>query len=505
MEFLNSIFSWVIKKRMHDIALFKKYPLEVQDELLKSLIKQGGSTAYGKQYNFNKISSLQEFRSAVPVVSYEDIVDLIIRNKQGEQQIFWPSEIKWYAKSSGTTNDKSKFIPLSKEALQECHYKGGKDMLSIYYSGTKSARLFSGKSLIVGGTHEMNQFSSDSFYGDLSAIIIENLPFWVEYKRVPERSIALMSKWEDKLEKMALSTIEENITNISGVPSWTMVLLKKVLEITGQDHIHQVWPELELYMHGGVNFSPYRSEFNQLLPEANMHYMETYNASEGFFGIQDRMDHQDMLLMLDYGVYYEFAPQEEWSKPQPETLSLSEVELDTDYEMIITTNAGLWRYRLGDTIRFTSRNPFRIQVSGRTKQFINVFGEELMVHNAEQALEVACKTSGAIIKEFTVAPVVHKGAHEGLHQWAIEWVKSPNDMAAFGRVLDESLQQLNSDYQAKRAGILQAPQLISLPSNTFYDWMKRRGKLGGQHKVPRLSTSRKYMDELLNETLHRAV
>jgi hypothetical protein len=499
MELLNSIFSWVIKKRIHQIELFVKYPHDVQEEWFNKLIQEGKNTEYGKKFHFSDIKNIIDFKEQVPVIEYDDIKDYILRIKHGEQNIIWSSEIKWFAKSSGTSNDKSKFIPVSKESLEECHYKGGKDMLSIYYNNVPDSKLFSGKTLVVGGSSQVNQFSSDSYYGDLSAIIMKNFPFWVEFRRTPRLSVALMDKWEEKLEKMAQETCTEDVTNISGVPSWTLVLLKRILEITGKNSIKEVWPNLELFMHGGISFTPYREQYKNIIGTPGINYLETYNASEGFFGIQDQMNSNEMLLMLDYGIFYEFLPLEELGKKHPKTLQLDEVALNTDYALIITTNAGLWRYNIGDTIMFTSLNPFRIKVTGRTKHFINAFGEELMIHNAEKALEIACEKSKANIKDYTVAPVFMSENNSGRHQWLIEFSKKPDNIEYFNELLDNALKNINSDYEAKRYKnmTLSLPEIIILPENTFYNWLKSKGKLGGQNKVPRLYNDRKYADQLL--------
>lgn len=499
MEFLNSIFSWVIKKRMHQIELFTKYPLDVQHEWFERLLDQGKDTEWGRKFDFASVKSLDEFKSRVPVQDYEGFKKDIVRIKQGEQNILWPTEIKWFAKSSGTSNDKSKFIPVTKESLEECHYKGGKDMLSLYYTNVPESRLFSGKTLVVGGSSQINQFSSDSYYGDLSAIIMKNFPFWVEFRRTPSLSIALMDEWETKMQMMAESTAEEDVTNISGVPSWTLILLKKILEITKANNIHEVWPNLELFMHGGISFNPYRKQYQKIIGSGKMNYLETYNASEGFFGIQDDLSRDDMLLMLDYGIYYEFLPLAEHGKEYPNTLSLEEVELNVDYALILTTNGGLWRYDIGDTIMFTSLSPYRIKVTGRTKHFINAFGEELMMHNVETALEIATSKTNASVREYTVAPIYMSDNMKGRHEWLIEFENEPKSLDYFIETLDNALKSVNSDYEAKRHKNLSLalPLVRILPQKTFYNWMKKRNKLGGQNKVPKLYNSRKYVDDIL--------
>lgn len=506
MAIISSVLSWIMKQRLHQIELFMKFPNEVQQELLKKLITSARYTEFGRRFDFSSISSSREFRNRIPLQDYESLKPYILRLKAGEQQLLWPSDVRWFAKSSGTTNDKSKFIPVTNEALEECHYKGGKDLLCLYFCNNPETQLFNGKLLTLGGSHQLNSNASDSFYGDLSAILIQNLPFWIQLFRTPERSIALMDEWEEKIERIARTTMNENVTNIAGVPSWTLVLLKRILEISGKKDLTEVWPNLELFVHGAVNFSPYREQFRQLIPSGQMNYLETYNASEGFFGIQDQPNSEEMLLMLDYGIYYEFLPMSEWDKDHPETLTLDQVKTGENYAIIITTNAGLWRYKIGDTITFTSLNPFRIRITGRTMHFINAFGEEVIIDNAEKALAVACKSSGAIIKDYTAAPVYFSEEHGGAHEWLIEFEKAPVDLNDFTVYLDNALKEINSDYEAKRYKdkVLNMPIVKSLPNKTFYNWMKSREKLGGQHKVPRLANHRNYVDEILNNFILNA-
>lgn len=499
MEFINSVFSWIIKKRIHQMELFIKYPIEVQNEWLRKLITTAKDTEWGRKYDYASIKTYQDYANRVPLQDYESLKRDIIRIKQGEQNILWPTEVKWFAKSSGTMSDRSKFIPVTKESLLECHYKGGKDLLSIYHHNHPETKLVLGKTLVVGGSSQINHFSSSSYYGDLSAIIMKNFPFWVEQRRVPNMSIALMDEWESKIEKMAISTAKEDVSNISGVPSWTLVLLKRILDIQGKDNLLEVWPNLELFMHGGVNFSPYKEQFKALIPSGKMNYYETYNASEGFFGLQDQHNVEEMLLMLDYGVFYEFIEMGELDKEHPKAITLEGVQLHTNYAIVISTNAGLWRYLLGDTVQFTSLSPFRIKVTGRTKHFINAFGEELIIENAEKALSVACAQTKAIVREFTAAPVYFSGNKSGKHQWLVEFEKLPDDMNRFSELLDGTLQSINTDYEAKRYKnmVLDKPEISLVSEGTFYNWMKKNNKLGGQHKVPRLSNNRKYMDEIL--------
>ena len=421
--------------------------------------------------------------------------------RQGEQNLVWPGTIKWFAKSSGTTNSKSKFIPISKESLKTCHFQGGHDALALYYQQYPDNNIFKGQTLTLGGSKQINNFGKKgkSFYGDLSAILIENLPTWTNFVRTPKRSIALISEWEKKINLITETTIIQNVTALTGVPSWFLVLLKHILEHTGKKNLLEIWPNMELFIHGGVSFKPYRSQYQELIPSDKMHYMETYNASEGFFGIQNDPFTQDMLLMLDYGIFYEFLPVSEKEKDNPETLTISEVKTGTDYAMIISTNGGLWRYLIGDTIRFTSINPYKIIISGRTRHYINAFGEELIIDNAEKALEKTCKETGAVIKEYTVAPIYMNISTKGAHQWLIEFEKEPENLTKFIEILDEALKEQNSDYEAKRYQCitLDTPVIIKARKNLFFNWMKNRNKLGGQNKIPRLANDRDYMDDLL--------
>jgi len=499
MPIINSVFTWFIKKRIHQIELFMKYPNEVQEEWFEQLVSGAENTEWGKKYHYKSIENLTQFKQRVPIQNYDTLKPYIERMLKGEQNVLWPTEIRWFAKSSGTTSDRSKFIPVSEESLEECHFKGGKDMLTLYFNNRPSARIFTGKALTLGGSHQVSQLKADTFFGDLSAVIMKNLPIWAEFYRTPHLDIALLENFEEKIEKMANATKDVNVTCISGVPTWNILLFKRILEITGKKNLLEVWPNLELYFHGAVNFTPYREQFRQLIPKDDMHYLETYNASEGFFGIQDQEEHGDMLLMLDYGIFYEFLPLEHLHDENPKTLTLDEVELDKNYALIISTNAGLWRYMIGDTIRFTSLSPYRIQITGRTKHFINAFGEELIIDNAERALDEACRQTGAIIREYTAAPIYFKGDECGAHEWIIEFEQKPPEFERFVDLLDETLRRINSDYDAKRFKdmALRRPIVHKAPQGTFFNWMKEKGKLGGQHKVPRLANDREYIDSIL--------
>lgn len=499
MPLINSILTWWMKKRIHQIELFLKYPQEVQQEWFRRLIDTAKNTEWGTKYDFRSIRNVAEFKNRIPIQNYDSLKPDIDRLMKGEQNILWPTEIRWFAKSSGTTAGKSKFIPVSQEAMEECHYKGGKDLISIYCNLRPETKIFTGKGLILGGSHQINSIGGESFYGDISAVLMQNLPFWVQMIRTPELSIALLDKWEEKIEKMVNATIHENVTSISGVPTWTVVLAKRILEVSGKKNLLEVWPNLELFIHGAVSFTPYREQFNQLIPSSAFSYLETYNASEGFFGIQDRSGADDMLLMLDYGVYYEFMPMEEYGKDDPKTVSLEEVKCDKNYALIISTNAGLWRYLIGDTIRFTSLDPYRIRITGRTRLFVNAFGEEVIIENTDQAVRIACEKTGALVRDYTMAPVYFTDHSNGAHEWLIEFDRSPDNLEYFTSVLDTALKSLNSDYEAKRYKdmALRMPLVHKGRDGIFYEWLKEKGKLGGQHKVPRLSNDRQFIEEIL--------
>lgn len=504
MALFNSIASWLMVKRMHQIELFMKYPHDVQREWFLKLVESGSETEWGKGFDYKSIRTPEQFRERVPLQTYDSLKPWIERLRRGEQNLLWPAEISWFAKSSGTTGDKSKFIPVSQESLEECHFKGGKDMVSIYCSNFPDHQLFTGKNLALGGSHNTDIYDQEdvyeSYHGDVSAIIIQNLPLWAELLRAPHVSIALMSEWEAKLEKMAHALKDENVTSIAGVPSWMLVLLRRILELKGKQTIREVWPNLEVYFHGGVSLLPYREQFRNVFGSDDVRYLELYNASEGFFGIQDQRNSDELLLMLDYGIFYEFLPQAEWGNENGKTIGLEEVNTDESYAVIISTNAGLWRYQLGDTIRFTSTSPYRFRINGRTKQFINVFGEEVMAENAEKALLIACEKTNAIVSEYTVGPVFMSGQQKsGAHEWLIEFECEPEDLAYFAELLDNALKSINSDYEAKRYNnyVLHPLQVKNMPKGTFYNWLRMKQKLGGQHKIPRLANDRKILEEIL--------
>ncbi|MEL6916252.1 MAG: GH3 auxin-responsive promoter family protein [Bacteroidota bacterium] len=494
----NSIASWLLKKRYHQIELFLKYPAEVQEEVLHQLISIAESTEIGKTYGFESINNYEAFADRVPISNYEETEPMIERTRRGEQNIIWPTAIKWFAKSSGTTNAKSKFIPVSTEALEDCHYKSGKDLLCLYLNNNENSQLFTGKSLRLGGSKELYE-DNGTFFGDLSAILIDNMPFWAELSSTPSSKVSLMSEWEIKMKAIIHESIQENVTSLAGVPSWMLVLLNNVLEETGNDHLFQVWENLEVYFHGGVSFNPYMDQYKKLLPRKSFNYYEIYNASEGFFAIQDRNNADDLLLMLDYGIFYEFIPMDTYGQEDQKAIPLWQVKTNKNYAIVITTNAGLWRYKIGDTVRFTSTNPYRVKVTGRTKHHINVFGEELIIENAEEALKSISIKTGAQIKDYTVAPIFMSGKEKGAHEWIIEFRKLPKEIDYFTEFLDNALKSLNSDYEAKRYNnmTLKMPKVHVARENLFYDWLKSKDKLGGQHKIPRLSNERCYVEELL--------
>lgn len=495
---VNSVASWFLKKRFHQIELFLKYPNEVQEELLFSLLETAKDTEFGETFGFSSITSYKSFSERVPISTYEDFEPNIERSRKGESNIFWPSDIKWFAKSSGTTNAKSKFIPVSEQALEHCHYAASKDLLCMYLNNNQDSQLFTGKSLRLGGSKELYKENGTSF-GDLSAILIDNMPFWAEFSSTPTSKVSLMNDWETKMSAIVNETIQENVTSLAGVPSWMLVLLNDVLEATGKDSILDIWPNLEVYFHGGVSFNPYMQQYKSILPKADFKYYEIYNASEGFFAIQDLNDSSDLLLMLDYGIFYEFIPMDSYGTPEQKIIPLSQVELHKNYAVVITTNAGLWRYKIGDTVRFVSISPYRVRVSGRTKHHINVFGEELIIENAEEALKQVCLQTASEIVDYTAAPIFMEGKEKGAHEWMIEFKRPPNNLLEFNHLFDKALKSVNSDYEAKRYNnmTLNLPKINIARPQLFYDWLKENDKLGGQHKIPRLSSSRHYMDELL--------
>lgn len=479
------------------MELFMKYPNEVQNELLLNLVRSGQETVYGKLYGFSSIQNYNAFAAQVPLTNYEDMEPYFQRTRLGEQFVFWNSPIKYFAKSSGTTNAKSKFIPVSIETLEDNHYKGGKDMLCLYLNNNPESQLFTGKSLRLGGSKQLYE-DNNTYFGDLSAILIDNLPFWAEFSSTPSNKVSLMSEWESKMKAIIEETKNENVTSFAGVPSWMLVLMNKVIAETGKGSLLEVWPNLELYMHGGVSFDPYREQYKKLIPKNDFKYYEIYNASEGFFALQDVNYSNEMLLMLDYGIFYEFIPMDTFGTLAQRIIPLQDVQLNKNYALVITTNSGLWRYMVGDTVRFTSVSPYRIKVTGRTKHHINVFGEELMIENTDTAIAKTCAALNAEVIDYTVAPVFMEGNQKGAHEWLIEFRKEPQCIDEFKKVLDITLQELNSDYEAKRYKNMTLDPLVLNVARTdlFYDWLKINDKLGGQNKIPRLSNQRDYLEQL---------
>lgn len=497
---ITRLISKVFNSRLKELELYSTRPDELQALALRSLVNKAKNTEWGIKYDYKSIKTYEDFKSRVPIQTYEEIKPYVERLLAGEQNLIWPSTIRWFAKSSGTTNDKSKFLPVSKESLKDIHYKGGQDVVAMYLQNNPSSKFFSGKGLILGGSHRPNLNTKNGLVGDLSAILIENINPLVNLVRVPSKQTALMDEWEAKLETIANETIHKNVTNLSGVPSWFLVLIKHILNKTGKTTLEEVWPNLEVFFHGGVSFTPYREQYAQVIKSDKMHYMETYNASEGYFGTQNDLLDPSMLLMIDYGIFYEFMPLEDLEKENPRVISLEDVELNKNYALIISTSSGLWRYMIGDTVKFTNNRPFKFVITGRTKHFINAFGEELIVDNAEKGLAIACAETGAQVLEYTAAPVFMDNNAKCRHQWMIEFAKKPDSYERFAAILDASLKELNSDYEAKRSKdiALQPLELIVARPNLFHDWLAMKGKLGGQNKVPRLSNSRSYIESMIS-------
>jgi len=499
MKLLSPAISRLARFRLWRIDNWIGNPVAAQREVLQDLVTSAQYTEFGRRYNFSKLFSVKEFKKNIPIHEYDDIKPYIIRMMNGEENILWNTPIYWFAKSSGTTSDKSKFIPVSDESLTDTHFKASKDVLTNYYKNFPDSDLLTGKSLVVGGSHQIHQVNENIHYGDLSAVLLENTPFWGHWLRTPELSIALSDEWETKIEKLAQNTINENVTSLAGVPTWTIVLIKKILDISGKKYLHEVWPNLELYVHGGVSFKPYREQVDKLIGRP-INYLEIYNASEGFFAGQDMPEEDGMLLFTQHGIFYEFMPVEEYGKINPHTIGLDKVELNKHYALVITTNGGLWRYLVGDTIQFTKLHPFKIKVSGRLKHYMNAFGEEVIVDNTDKAIAIAAEKTGAIVNDYTAAPVYFSEQNNGAHEWLIEFDKAPVDLNTFISELDGALKSVNSDYEAKRHKniALRMPIIKVLSRGTFTEWLRSKGKLGGQHKVPRLSNDRLLVEEIKN-------
>ena len=496
---LTDISRFFLGNRLKDFELYASQPEAVQQKVLRRLLNDAAQTTWGREHGYASIKSYTDYAAAVPLQTYDDLKPYIDRMRHGEDNLLWHSKVKWYAQSSGTTNDKSKFIPVTSEGLDDTHYRGGADCVAIYLGMNPSSRFFSGKGLILGGSFNEQPNPDGSRVGDLSAVLMQNINPVVNFFRVPSKEVALMREWESKIERLARDTASVNVTNLSGVPSWMLVVLKRVLDITGKRGIEEVWPNLEVFFHGGVSFTPYRSQYKELIKSDQMHYVETYNASEGFFGIQSDLSDPSMMLMIDYGVFYEFVPMTEFGKPNARAVSLTDVELGKNYAMVISTSCGLWRYVIGDTVMFTSKSPYKFRITGRTKHFINAFGEELIVDNAEKGLARACAETGAKVLDYSAAPVYMDAQGKCRHQWLIEFAVMPDSLDHFVTVLDMALKSVNSDYEAKRTKdiALQLPEVVVARPGLFNDWLKGKGKLGGQHKVPRLSNTREIIDEML--------
>lgn len=503
MPLVNSLLNRINSSRLRSIDYFRRHPQEVQEQTLFNLLSRAKNTEYGQLNGFSRFKSIADFQQGLPVMEYEDFKPHIDRMRSGEENLLWPGKISWFAKSSGTTQNKSKFIPVSREGLNGCHFRGSRDVIAIYFDLYPKNGLFRGKGLTLGGSHQVDTLSGSSRYGDLSAILLQNQPWWTDFIRTPSQRVALIPDWEQKLEKITGETLAQNVTSITGVPSWNLVMIKHILNHTGKSNLLEVWPNLELFIHGGVSFTPYRDQYFKLIPSPQMHYLEAYNASEGFFAIQDNPETDDMLLMLDYGVFYEFIPAEQLGQPNPPAYPIGEVEVGKNYAMLITTSSGLWRYLIGDTVTFTSKSPYKIKITGRTRHFINAFGEEIIIDNAEKAIKKACDATGAQVAEYTAAPVYMETDKKGSHEWLIEFNVDPASLDEFSRLLDAALCEVNSDYEAKRYKniTLDFPLVRSLAKGTFFEWMKRNNKLGGQNKVPRLSNNRDYANQLL--AIHR--
>lgn len=501
MSLINSIASWYLKKRIYQIEMFIKHPVETQMEVLHRLLEIAKYTEWGRRFRFEEIQTIEQFQERVPVNKYEGLFPEIDRVLKGEKNVLWPGEIKWFSRSSGTTNDQSKFIPVSNESLEDCHFKGGKDMLAIYLDSNPDSKIFDGKGLPIGGSHEVNRLNQTSYYGDLSAVLIQNTPHVFNLFRATSKKVALISDWEVKIQAMAESVLPLNITSIAGIPTWTLMLINKLFELSNFEtrNLNDIWPDLEVFFHGGVSIKPYHAQLRAAIPDQKVRFFETYNASEGFFALQNDPSREDLLLMLDYGIFYEFVSLEDIDAPFPKAYTIDNVELGQTYAMIISTNAGLWRYMIGDTIKFTSLDPPRILIVGRTSQYINFCGEELMVDNAERALALASTETGAEISNYTAGPLYGSNGSPGCHEWLIEFSQNPKDLGEFAKQLDHHLMALNHDYKTKRYHdfALHAPKVRALPEGSFYQWMKARQKLGGQHKVPRLANTREYLDAIL--------
>jgi hypothetical protein len=498
MKLLSPAISRLARMRLWRIQNWTNHPVVSQREVLQNLVTSAQYTVFGKKYNFSTLFTVKKFKQHVPIHEYQHLQPYILRMMEGEENVLWNTPIKWFAKSSGTTNDKSKFIPVSDESLQDNHYQASKDVLTNYYNNFPSSDLLTGKSLVVGGSHQLSQLSDEIQCGDLSAVLMQNSPFWGHWLRTPELSIALLDEWEEKIEKLAITTADENVTSLAGVPTWTLLLLKRILEIKGKNTIKEVWPNLELYINGGVSFVPYREQFEKIIG-GPVNYLEIYNASEGFFAAQEKPEDDGMTLFTEHGVFYEFMPVEEYGKPDPQTVGLNNVVLNKNYALVISTTGGLWRYLVGDTVKFTSVNPYKIKITGRLKHYMNAFGEEVIVDNSDRAIATASHKTGAIVSDYTAAPIYFSAQSNGAHEWLIEFDAPPEKLDEFIFELDAALKNANSDYEAKRHKdiALRMPVVRALPQGTFSKWLHSKNKVGGQHKIPRLSNDRNILEEIL--------
>lgn len=499
MKFLSPAISKLARMRLWRIENWSSHPEAAQREVLQELVTAAQYTEFGRKYNFSRLFTLKEFKKNIPIYEYDDIKPYILRMMEGEENVLWNTPVKWFAKSSGTTSDKSKFIPISEESLHDNHFKASKDVLSNYYKNFPSSDLLTGKGLVVGGSHQISKVNEEIQCGDLSAVLMQNSPFWGQWIRTPELSVALLDEWEDKIEKLAQVTAGENVTSLAGVPTWTLLLLKRILEIKSKTTIKEVWPNLELYINGGVSFVPYKEQFDKIIG-GKINYLEIYNASEGFVAAQVSPDDDGMLLFTEHGIFYEFMPVEEYGSKNPLTVGLKDVVIGKNYALVISTTGGLWRYLIGDTIQFTSLNPYKIKISGRLKHYMNAFGEEVIVDNSDKAIAFAAEKTNAVVNDYTAAPVYFSDNSNGAHEWLIEFEKEPDDMDVFTAELDKALKNINSDYEAKRHKniALRMPLIHSLAKGTFRQWLRNKGKLGGQHKVPRLSNERVILEEIIN-------
>ncbi len=499
MDILTNLISLIFEPRQKRIVHFAQNGDQIQKQQLQALLAAAKHIEWGKEYDLKNIRSYSEFAERIPIQGYDDLKPYIERMINSEKNILWPGKVSWYAKSSGTTHDKSKFIPVTRDILNKCHYEGAFDTVAIYLRNRPDSHFFSHKGLILGGSHSPSPLNQNAHCGDLSAVLLQNINPLVNLIRVPSKKIILMDEWESKIKAIVESTYNADVNNLSGVPSWMLVLIKAVLQKTGREYLTDVWPNLEVFFHGGISFEPYREQYKALIPSDKMHYMETYNASEGFFGLQDDPADPSLLLMLDYGIFYEFIPLNELDKENPTIIPLEAVETDKNYAMVITTSGGLWRYLIGDTVRFTSLCPHKFVITGRTKNYINAFGEELMVDNADQAIAYVCSKTGAKVKDYSAGPRFILDKAKGFHEWVIEFEKEPKSITVFAEMLDHKLQELNSDYEAKRYKNISLQPLVikKVEPGTFYEWLKLKGKLGGQHKIPRLKNDATLIDELL--------